>query len=105
MAVVEGGRVLASSDAARAAGVRRGQPLRLAQRFCPELRLRDRDEEAEARRFEPVVAAVEAFTPRVEVLRPGLCAIPVKGPARYFGGEEALVAGIRDAVAAVLAQT
>ncbi|MEV7118844.1 DNA polymerase Y family protein [Kitasatospora griseola] len=105
VAVVEGGRVLASSDAARAAGVRRGQPLRLAQRFCPELRLRDRDEEAEARRFEPVVAAVEAFTPRVEVLRPGLCAIPVKGPARYFGGEEALVAGIRDAVAAVLAQT
>ncbi|MGW4382925.1 DNA polymerase Y family protein [Kitasatospora sp. NPDC004531] len=105
VAVVEGGRVLASSDAARAAGVRRGQPLRLAQRFCPELRLRDRDEEAEARRFEPVVAAVEAFTPRVEVLRPGLCAIPVKGPARYFGGEEALTAGIRDAVAAALAAT
>ncbi|RKE18412.1 hypothetical protein [Streptomyces sp. TLI_171] len=105
VAVVEDGRVLASSDAARAAGVRRGQPLRLAQRFCPELRLRDRDEEAEARRFEPVVAAVEAFTPRVEVLRPGLCAIPVKGPARYFGGEEALTAGIRDAVAAVLELT
>ncbi|MFG2694322.1 hypothetical protein [Kitasatospora sp. NPDC048407] len=105
VAVVEGGRVLASSDAARAAGVRRGQPLRLAQRFCPELRLRERDEEAEARRFEPVVAAVEAFTPRVEVLRPGLCAIPVKGPARYFGGEEALTVGIRDAVATVLAET
>ncbi|WP_198953370.1 Y-family DNA polymerase [Kitasatospora sp. CB01950] len=105
VAVVEGGRVLASSEAARAAGVRRGQPLRLAQRFCPELRLRDRDEEAEARRFEPVVAAVEAFTPRVEVLRPGLCAIPVKGPARYFGGEEALTAGIRDAVATALALT
>ncbi|MFD7642687.1 hypothetical protein ACFV4P_18725 [Kitasatospora sp. NPDC059795] len=105
VAVVEGGRVLASSEAARAAGVRRGQPLRLAQRFCPELRLRDRDEEAEARRFEPVVAAVEAFTPRVEVLRPGLCAIPVKGPARYFGGEEALTAGIRDAVATALVLT
>ncbi|MEV4557633.1 DNA polymerase Y family protein [Kitasatospora sp. NPDC049285] len=105
VAVVADGRVLASSDAARAAGVRRGMPLRLAQRYCPELRLRDRDEEAEARRFEPVVAAVEAFTPRVEVLRPGLCAIPVKGPARYFGGEESLAGQIQDAVAAVLALT
>ncbi|MFE7559247.1 DNA polymerase Y family protein [Kitasatospora sp. NPDC057500] len=103
VAVVEGGRVLACSAAARAAGVRQGQRLKLAQRLCPALELRDRDPEAEARRFEPVVAAVEAFTPRVEVLRPGLCAIPVKGPARYFGGEEALAAKVQGAVTAALA--
>ncbi|MFJ8429730.1 hypothetical protein ACIQ9P_00355 [Kitasatospora sp. NPDC094019] len=103
LAVVEGGRVLACSAAARAAGVRQGQRLKLAQRLCPALELRDRDPEAEARRFEPVVVAVEAFTPRVEVLRPGLCAIPVKGPARYFGGEEALAAKVRAAVTAALA--
>ncbi|WP_405003966.1 DNA polymerase Y family protein [Kitasatospora purpeofusca] len=103
VAVVEGGRVLACSAAARAAGVRQGQRLKLAQRLCPALELRDRDPEAEARRFEPVAAAVEAFTPRVEVLRPGLCAIPVKGPARYFGGEEALAAKVRAAVTAALA--
>ncbi|MER7704580.1 DNA polymerase Y family protein [Kitasatospora sp. NPDC097605] len=103
VAVVEGGRVLACSAAARAAGVRQGQPLKLAQRLCPALELRDRDPEAETRRFEPVVAAVEAFTPRVEVLRPGLCAIPVKGPARYFGGEEALAAKVQGAVTAALA--
>ncbi|MFF7592278.1 hypothetical protein ACFZCK_32870 [Kitasatospora purpeofusca] len=102
VAVVEGGRVLACSAAARAAGVRQGQRLKLAQRLCPALELRDRDPEAEARRFEPVAAAVEAFTPRVEVLRPGLCAIPVKGPARYFGGEEALAAKVRAAVTAAL---
>ncbi len=105
VAVLESGRVLACSDAARAAGVRRGQRLRLAQRLCPGLELRDRDQEAEARRFEPVVAAVEAFTPRVEVLRPGMCAIPVKGPARYFGGEDALAAQVHEAVAAVLKGT
>ncbi|MEV4612712.1 hypothetical protein AB0K43_08925 [Kitasatospora sp. NPDC049258] len=104
VAVVEAGRVLACSDAARTAGVRRGQRLRLAQRLCPGLRLRDRDAEAEARRFEPVIAAVAAFTPRVEVLRPGLCAIPVKGPGRYFGGEEALAAQVHAAVAATLAR-
>ncbi|WP_395296752.1 hypothetical protein ACF9IK_27355 [Kitasatospora hibisci] len=104
VAVVAGGRILACSDAARAAGVRQGQRLKLAQRLCPALELRDRDPEAETRRFEPVVAAVEAFTPRVEVLRPGLCAIPVKGPGRYFGGEAALAAGVQAAVAAALAR-
>ncbi|MFE7587810.1 DNA polymerase Y family protein [Kitasatospora sp. NPDC057512] len=104
VAVTEGGRILACSEGARAAGVRQGQRLKLAQRLCPELELRDRDPEAETRRFEPVVAAVEAFTPRVEVIRPGLCAIPVKGPGRYFGGEEALAAKVARAVADALGQ-
>ncbi|MFE4513032.1 DNA polymerase Y family protein [Kitasatospora sp. NPDC056783] len=104
VAVTEGGRILACSAGARAAGVRQGQRLKLAQRLCPELELRDRDPEAEARRFEPVVAAVEAFTPRVEVIRPGLCAIPVKGPGRYFGGEEALAGKVGRAVADALGQ-
>ncbi|MER7756204.1 DNA polymerase Y family protein [Kitasatospora sp. NPDC097643] len=104
VAVTEGGRILACSAGARAAGVRQGQRLKLAQRLCPALELRDRDPEAETRRFEPVVAAVEAFTPRVEVIRPGLCAIPVKGPGRYFGGEEALASKVRTAVANALAR-
>ncbi|MFD7826573.1 DNA polymerase Y family protein [Kitasatospora sp. NPDC059803] len=104
VAVTEGGRILACSAGARAAGVRQGQRLKLAQRLCPALELRDRDPEAETGRFEPVVAAVEAFTPRVEVVRPGLCAIPVKGPGRYFGGEEALAAKVRTAVADALAR-
>ncbi|MEY9948205.1 DNA polymerase Y family protein [Kitasatospora sp. GAS1066B] len=99
VAVVEGGRVLACSNAARLAGVRRGQRLRLAHRLCPELRLRERDPAGETRCFEPVLVAVESFTPRVEVLRPGLCAIQVKGPARYFGGERALVAAVLAALA------
>src|SRR5690606_17669569 len=29
------------------------------------------------------------FVPGVQPLEPGLCAIRVRGPARYFGGEEA----------------
>ncbi|MFJ2580152.1 DNA polymerase Y family protein [Kitasatospora aureofaciens] len=104
VAVTEGGRILACSAGARAAGVRQGQRLKLAQRLCPALELRDRNPEAETRRFEPVVAAVAAFTPRVEVIRPGLCAIPVKGPGRYFGGEEALASKVWMAVATALAQ-
>jgi protein ImuB len=48
--------------------------------------------------FGQVVSVVEGFCPRVEVLRPGACAIGVRGPARYFGGEGALAAKIIDAV-------
>ncbi len=60
---------------------------------CPDL-LAD----AAARDFEPVVALVEEFCPHVEVLRPGICAIPARGPARYFGGETELAARLAAAV-------
>ena len=84
-AVVAGSLVEACSAAARAGGVRRGQRVRDAQRHCPELVLRDRDPDAEGRLFESVVAAVAGVTPWVEVVRPGICAIPVHGAARYHG--------------------
>ena len=42
---------------------------------------------------------MEGLCPRVEVLRPGACAIAVRGPARYFGGEDPLAAKIIEAVA------
>jgi protein ImuB len=51
-----------------------------------------------ARAFEPVVALVEEFCPKVEVLWPGACAIGVRGPARYFGGESELARKIALAV-------
>ena len=53
---------------------------------------------AAARAFEPVVAIVEEFCPQVEVLRPGVCAIPARGPARYFGGEAELARKLAEAV-------
>ena len=84
-AVVAGSLVEACSAAARAGGVRRGQRVRDAQRHCPELVLRDRDPDAEGRLFESVAAAVAGVTPWVEVVRPGICAIPVHGAARYHG--------------------
>jgi protein ImuB len=91
--------VLACSAAARAAGVRRGQRVRDAQRLCPELRVYQRDEAAEERSFEPVVQAVEDVVAGVEVLRPGLIALAARGPARYHGGEARLAALVREAVA------
>jgi protein ImuB len=96
--VVEKGQVAACTAAARAEGVRRGQRLRDAQRRCPGLVVRERDPDAEGRLFEPVAAAVATLTPRVEVVRPGLCAIPARGPARFHGGEEALRVLVQDTV-------
>jgi protein ImuB len=52
----------------------------------------------EARDFEQVVSVMEEFCPQVEVVRPGVCAITARGPARYFGGEEELARKISQAV-------
>jgi protein ImuB len=101
-AVFHANRVVACSAAARAEGVRRGMRRREAQSCCPDLVVLTHDPARDARAFEPVVAAVAAFTPRVEVTRPGACALATRGPSRYFGGDEALVAGVVAAVATAL---
>jgi protein ImuB len=72
-------------------------PSRVLVVWCPDWP--DPGTEAGARAFEQVVAAVEELCPRVEVLFPGACAIGARGPARYFGGEEALARKILDGVA------
>jgi protein ImuB len=71
-------------------------PERVLVLWCPDWPQIGQD--ADARAFEQVVAVVEEFCPRVEVLRPGACAIGARGPARYFGGEVALARKIVEAV-------
>lgn len=102
VAVVYANKVIAASPAARQAGVQRGLRRRVAQSRCAELEVVERDEAREARVFEPVVAALDEITPRVEVTRPGTCAIVMRGPARYFGGDEAVAALIHERMGAVL---
>jgi len=99
-AVVVANRVLACSAVARAAGIRRGLRRREAQARCPELVVLARDADRDARLFEPVAAAVEEMAPGVEVIRPGLLALPVRGPAGWFGGELAAAEQLVDQVAA-----
>jgi protein ImuB len=98
-AIVYANRVVACSEVARADGVRRGLRRREAQARCPELMVLGHDPGRDARAFEPVAAAVEELAPGVEVLRPGLCAFAARGPARYFGGEEAVAERLVDQVA------
>ncbi|MET8676104.1 DNA polymerase Y family protein [Streptomyces sp. NPDC004647] len=91
LAITSAGRIADCSTPARAAGVRRGMRIRQAQSRLEGLRLRERDMQEETRAFEPLVQRIETdITPRLEIIRPGLLALPAKGPARYWGGEHNL---------------
>ncbi|MTE11669.1 DNA polymerase Y family protein [Nocardia aurantiaca] len=104
VAVLAANRVTACTAVARAEGIRRGLRKREAQGRCPDLLVAQDDPDRDARLFEPVVAAVDATTPGVEVLRPGMLALSARGAARFFGSEEAAAERLVDAVAAVGAE-
>jgi protein ImuB len=97
-AVFFANRAVSVSPEALAFGVKRNMRRRDAQSRCPELEVLLHDPARDARTFERIVTVVESFAPRVEVVRPGLCVVPARGPARYFGGEEALRERVADAV-------
>ncbi len=88
--VVFANRVVAATVAARADGVVPGLRRREAQARCPEAEVIAADSGRDAREWEPVVAALEALTPAVEILAPGELALATRGPSRYFGGDRAL---------------
>jgi protein ImuB len=85
VAVIAKGEVFACSQAARTEGVRRGIRKRDASARCPELIIIDHNPDIDARAFETVLSVIEEFSPGVEPIRPGLCALTV--PSRYYGGE------------------
>ncbi|RSD22271.1 DNA polymerase Y family protein [Amycolatopsis eburnea] len=99
-AVFSANRVVACNAVARRSRIRRGMRRREAQSNCPELVVFAADDGRDARLFEPVARAVEALVVGVEVVRPGLVAVPVDGAAPYFGGEHALVERLVDEVSA-----
>jgi protein ImuB len=100
VAVVAANRVVACSAPARAEGVRRTMRRREAQGRCPELVVFADDPVRDARLFEPVAAAVEELAVGVEIIRPGVVAVPARGPAGYFKGEEQAAERLIDQVAA-----
>ncbi|GAB2570099.1 DNA polymerase Y family protein [Leucobacter ruminantium] len=94
VALVSQRRVVACSAAARAEGVRPGLSEREAQFRCADAVILPHDPEVDERRFAPVIAALERIIPGVSPLRPGLCAMRARGPARYYGGEDRAAAEI-----------
>jgi protein ImuB len=89
LALVDKGIVFACSAPARAEGVARGQRIREAQSRCPRLHVLRYDPALDARAFEPVLAGLEQALPGLHPLRPGAVAVRARGPARYYGGEQA----------------
>ncbi|HET8930815.1 MAG TPA: hypothetical protein VFN21_09180 [Acidimicrobiales bacterium] len=94
--------IVATNPTARAVGVQVGLRRREAQGRCPELLLIAEDPARDARCFDPVVAALSAFTPLVEIVEPGVAALGTRGPSRYFGGDDALAMRIHRAVTEVI---
>jgi protein ImuB len=102
VAVLRANVVIAASPSAQAEGVHPGVRRREAQRTCPGLVVVDHDPGRDARAFEPVLHAVERFTPLVELTRPGACTFTTRGPSRYHGGDTALAVLVARAAAEVL---
>jgi hypothetical protein len=73
---------------------------RLLVLWCPGI-LEEQELGREARAFDAVVAALGAFATRVDPVRPGVCAVPTRGPSRYFGGDGVLARMAAEAVAGV----
>ena len=49
-----------------------------------------------------VLDVLEVICPFVEAVRFGLCTLPLRGPSRFFGGDEAVFAAVRQSVRDVL---
>ncbi|HWF16903.1 MAG TPA: hypothetical protein VG244_12035 [Acidimicrobiales bacterium] len=73
---------------------------RLVVIWCPEL-LEEGPRGEEARRFARVLARAGELCPWVHPVRLGVGALPARGPARFFGGEEAVVARLVAAAGAL----
>jgi hypothetical protein len=68
--------------------------------WCPDL-LEEREDGRGRRAFGRVTGAVGTFSPAVEVVRAGVCAVGTRGPSRYFGGDDRFARLVADAVGTV----
>ncbi|WP_166983788.1 DNA polymerase Y family protein [Paramicrobacterium fandaimingii] len=100
LAVLVSGVVSACNAAASAWGVAPGQRLREAQAACPQLEVHPYDRDADYRAFEGIFQVIEERAPGGQILQPGLCALRLRGPSRYYGGERAAAETLTRAVRA-----
>ena len=98
VALFEANRVVSCSAAAQAEGVRRGQRRREAQVRCPGLVVAPVDADRDHRVFAPLLDRLEEVSPGIQVIRPGLVALRMRGPARYYGGERPAAARLLEAM-------
>jgi hypothetical protein len=96
----ETGRTMKRSGSPDLSGTGASGMDRLLVVRCPHL-LEDDEGGVALRSFASVIEIAGEYCPWVTAVGPGVCSLPARGPARYFGGEEPLVRRITDAVTAV----
>ncbi|MFO1284222.1 MAG: DNA polymerase Y family protein [Burkholderiales bacterium] len=102
-AVTSGGTrplIVEANDAARAAGLKRGQPVAAALALAPSLVLRERDPAAETQALESVATTALAVTPLVSLEPPSAVLAEIGGSLALFGGLDRLRARLVDDIAA-----
>ena len=87
-------RVVAASGAARAAGIRREQPIAAALALAPDVVVRERDSAAEQAALADVATMLLAFTPSASVAPPNAALAEIAGSLRLFGGLAPLCAAL-----------
>ncbi|MEM6640857.1 MAG: DNA polymerase Y family protein [Pseudomonadota bacterium] len=93
--------VCAANAAARDQGVKAGLPLTAAYALIPELITGERDPAKEARWLERLGAWCLQFTSEVSPVPPNALVLEVRGSLTLFGGLDALVQQLRDALGAL----
>lgn len=68
--------------------------------WCPNL-LEEQEDGRQGRAFARVTGVVGTFSPAVEVVRSGVCAVATRGPSRYFGGDDRFARLLADAMGTV----
>ena len=92
--------VVVANAAARAAGIKRGQPVAGALALVPGLVLRDRDPAAEAQALEAIATWALSFTPAVSLAPPRAVLAEIAGSRKLFGGLAAIVDALASGLAA-----
>jgi hypothetical protein len=70
--------------------------------WCQEL-LEQTESGREKRAFGRILEAAASLTTRIETVRPGVFAVPTRGPSRYFGGDHRLCARVAEVVSEAVA--
>lgn len=105
LAIVDGPaprrRIVLANDAARAGGVRAGQPLAAAQAVCPRLTPWPRDGAAERRLLETLATFAYRFSADVVIAAPDAVLIEIGASLKLFGGWPALERRLRAELSAL----
>ena len=84
-------RIFALNDAAAQFGLDIGLPLANARAICPEVKVYDADEAADARTLGSIADWCDGFTPLVALDPPHGLFLDVTGCVHLFGGEAAMM--------------